>query len=64
MKQAIVGVREDGEVRAVFCIDSPKAEYEAQKVSKQWEMDKRVVYRCSEEHAFKVSGKQWVEESK
>jgi hypothetical protein len=59
MKEAIVGIRNDGEVRAVFNIDCPRDEREASSAASQWLKEGRTVRRCSQEHAKTVIGKQW-----
>ena len=60
-KEAIVGVREDGSVRAIFCIDSPEDVKEAVKTALRWENEGRTVKRCSQEHARAAVGRQWLE---
>ena len=62
MSEAIVGINQDGEVRAVFTIDSKCEEREATKLASEWLRMGRTVKRCCEEHAFPLLGKPWVDE--
>ena len=61
MGEAIIGIRQDGEVRAVFAIDGRSDEREATTLASQWLREGRTVKRCSQEHAFSVMGRQWEE---
>lgn len=61
MLEAIVGIRNDGEVRAVFNIDCPRDEKEASTVASQWLREGRLVRRCSQAHAKEVIGKKWTD---
>lgn len=58
---ALVGVRADGSVRAVFCVDSKRDEKEAVSTALSWESQGRIVKRCSQTHAFAVKD-QWIDE--
>jgi len=61
-KEAIVGIREDGQVRAVWCIDTPADEKKIPKVKKEWKALGRTIKRRSQRHAFALGGLQWMEE--
>ena len=61
MTEAIVGINQAGEVRAVLCIDTPKDERDAAKTAARWLREGRTVKRCAEAHAAEVMGKQWHE---
>ena len=62
MKEALVGIRKDGEVRAIFCIDSQSDKRESYNVARNWEANGRTVKKCSQEHAHAIVGQQWKEE--
>lgn len=62
MSDAIVGIREDGIVRAAFAIDCADDEREAGKLAAEWRKAGRTVKRCSWEHATTVANKPWVDE--
>lgn len=62
MRDAIVGIREDGIVRAAFAIDCADDEREAGKLAAEWRKAGRTVKRCSWEHATTVANKPWVDE--
>lgn len=62
MSDAIVGINKAGIVRAIFTIDSKRDEREATKLAGEWLRDGRTVKRCSEEHAFQLLDKPWVDE--
>ena len=62
MSDAIVGIREDGIVRAAFAIDCADDEREAGKLTAEWRKAGRTVKRCSWEHATTVANKPWVDE--
>lgn len=59
---AIVGIRADGIVRAVFIIDSANDEREAGVLAGEWRDDGRTIKRCSATHAQVVLGKPWIDE--
>lgn len=62
MSDAIVGIREDGIVRAAFAIDCADDERKAGKLAAEWRKAGRTVKRCSWEHAMTVANKPWVDE--
>lgn len=57
-KYALVGVRADGSVRAIFCVDAARDEKEAASTVLRWENEGRTVKKCSQAHAFAV-GEHW-----
>jgi len=64
MTEAIVGINQDGVVRAMFCIDTPGDEREAADTAARWLREGRTVKRCSDTHAAEVFGEQWREPGK
>ena len=61
MCEAIVGIREDGIVRAAFAIDCADYERVAENLAAEWRKAGRTVKRCSWEHAMIVANKPWVD---
>ena len=58
-KEAIVGIKMDGDVKFCYSIDYPMDEREACSLAGQWLKEGLTVKRCSQDHARQVVGKRW-----